>query len=62
MLSYIVFVKSIEKFCIPHNFGFQAMTGDRAGTFAMTVTKNWRLTFTMIGDGVVANLDLEDYH
>ena len=62
MLSYILFVKSIEELTIPPNFGFHAMTGDRVGTFAMTVTKNWRLTFTMIGDGVVANLDLEDYH
>jgi toxin HigB-1 len=62
MLSYISLVKSIEEFAAPPNFGFHALTGDRTGSFAMTVTKNWRLIFTMIGDGVVANLDLEDYH
>jgi proteic killer suppression protein len=29
---------------------------------AMTVTKNWRLTFVKIDDQVIADLDLEDYH
>jgi toxin HigB-1 len=28
----------------------------------MTVTRNWRLTFTRIDDHRIAELDLEDYH
>ena len=46
----------------PPTFGFHALTGDRKGTYAMTVTKNWRLTFTKVDERTVADLDLEDYH
>jgi proteic killer suppression protein len=38
------------------------MTGDRAGTWSMTLTRNWRMTFTITEDGAIADLDLEDYH
>jgi proteic killer suppression protein len=47
---------------MPPNFGLHPLTGDRAGDWAMAVTKNWRLTFTRIGDTTLADLDLEDYH
>jgi Plasmid maintenance system killer protein len=47
---------------IPPNFGFHALTGNRAGTYAMVVTKNWRLIFTKVDDQTIADLDLEDYH
>lgn len=39
------------------------LTGDRKGTWSLSVTKNWRLTFrvnqTMIE---IIDLDYEDYH
>lgn len=39
------------------------MTGDRAGTWALHVTKNWRVTFVIDGDGIeIIDLDYEDYH
>jgi proteic killer suppression protein len=44
------------------NFGFHPLSGERAGTFAMTVTKNWRLTFTKVDETTIADLNLEDYH
>jgi plasmid maintenance system killer protein len=28
----------------------------------MTVSRNWRLTFTMTKMGTVADMNLEDYH
>lgn len=62
MLSYIAMVRSIEEFTVPPNFGFHALTGDRAGSYAMTVTKNWRLIFSLVDDQTVGQLDLEDYH
>jgi proteic killer suppression protein len=62
MLSYIAMVRKFEEFSVPPNFGFHALTGDRSGTFAMTVTKNWRLTFSLVDEMTVGNLDLEDYH
>lgn len=41
--------------------GFHALKGDRAGTYAMTVTANWRLTFKWKGKDVI-DIDYEDYH
>jgi plasmid maintenance system killer protein len=28
----------------------------------MTVTRNWRLTYTVTQTGTVTNMNLEDYH
>lgn len=41
--------------------GFHALTGDFDGRYALTVSRNWRLTFTFQGQDA-ADLDLEDYH
>lgn len=41
--------------------GFHALTGDMAGRYALSVSRNWRLTFTFDGQDA-AELDLEDYH
>lgn len=62
MLQYIVDAGSFDELAIHLNFGFHPLTGERAGTFAMTVTKNWRLTFTKVDETTIANLNLEDYH
>jgi proteic killer suppression protein len=62
MLAYIVAAESFEELAIPPNFGPHPLTGDRAVDWAMTVTKNWRLTFTRVSDTTLADLDLEDYH
>lgn len=62
MLTFIRIAGSFEKLAEPPNYGFHPLTGDRKGTYAMTVTKNWRLTFTKAGEQAVAHLDLEDYH
>jgi proteic killer suppression protein len=62
MLAFIDAATRFEDLATPPNFGLHALTGDRAGCFAMTVTKNWRLTFVKIDDQVIADLDLEDYH
>ncbi len=62
MIQFIEDAGSFEELTIPPNFGFHALKGDRVGTFAMTVTKNFRLTFTKVDEQTVADLDLEDYH
>jgi len=38
------------------------LTGDRAGTWSLTVTRNWRLTFRIGEAGAIEDMDLEDYH
>lgn len=62
MIAFIDAAERFEELSIPPNFGFHALTGNRKGGFAMTVTRNWRLTFTKLDDGTIADLDLEDYH
>lgn len=62
MLSFIVAAPDFERLAEPPNFGFYPLTGNRKGSFAMTVTRNWRLTFVRIDDRTVGDLDLEDYH
>jgi proteic killer suppression protein len=42
-------------------FGLHALTGDRQGTWSITVSRNWRVTFTIEGRDA-ADVDLEDYH
>ena len=41
--------------------GFHPLTGGRAGRYALTVSRNWRLTFAWDGTDAI-DLDLEDYH
>lgn len=62
MLAFIAAAETASELATPPNYGFHPLTGDRIGTFAMTVTRNWRLTFTMPREGTVADLELEDYH
>lgn len=42
-------------------FGFHPLKGDQLGRFAITVSKNWRLTFAFDGTDAT-DVDLEDYH
>jgi toxin HigB-1 len=37
------------------------LTGNRAGTWSLSVTRNYRLTFMQEGDTLIL-LDFEDYH
>lgn len=62
MLAFIVAAESLEELSVPPNYGLHPLTGDRAGTWSMTVTRNWRLTFGINGEGALIDLDLEDYH
>jgi len=38
------------------------LTGDRKGTWSLSVTRNRRLTFTIDDEGEICDLNLEDYH
>lgn len=62
MVSFIIDAEDIDELAVPPNYGLHPMKGDRLGTWSMTVTKNWRMTFTLTETGAVADLDLEDYH
>ena len=62
MIAFIDAAVTFAHLSVPPNFGFHALTGNRAGEYGMTVTKNWRLVFTKIDDQTIGDLDLEDYH
>jgi len=42
-------------------FKFHQLSGTRKGTYAVTVTRNWRITFRFDGKDAI-DVDLEDYH
>jgi proteic killer suppression protein len=42
-------------------FGFHQLKGDRKGTYSVSVSENWRITFRFDGENAV-DVDLEDYH
>lgn len=62
MVAFLVAAEGVEELKVPPNFGFHWLTGNRSGTAAMTVTRNWRLTFKVNEKNGIVDLDLEDYH
>jgi proteic killer suppression protein len=62
MLAYLAAIGAAEELFVPPNFGAHKLTGDRADTWALTVTRNWRLTFRIGEAGAIEDMDLEDYH
>jgi len=62
MLAFIDAAASLDELSVPPNFGLHELTGDRKGTWAMTVTRNWRMTFALNSEGALIDMDLEDYH
>jgi proteic killer suppression protein len=45
----------------PPGWRIHQLSGDRAGTWSISVSGNWRITFD-IDKREICNLDLEDYH
>ena len=45
----------------PPGWRIHQLAGDRTGTWSISVTGNWRLTFDL-EHGEIHNLNLEDYH
>jgi toxin HigB-1 len=45
----------------PPGWRIHQLKGDRAGTWSISVSGNWQLTFD-VRQGEIHDLDLEDYH
>jgi toxin HigB-1 len=45
----------------PAGLEVHQLNGNRAGTWSISVSGNWRITFDL-KKGEICNLDLEDYH
>jgi proteic killer suppression protein len=61
ILAMLISAEDMAKVSGPPGWRIHQLKGDRAGTWSVSVSGNWRLTFAVEG-GEVRNLDLEDYH
>jgi toxin HigB-1 len=61
ILTALLTVESIGRLAGPPGRRIHQLTGNRVGTWSLSVSGNRRITFDLV-DGEVCNLDLEDYH
>ena len=61
VLTALLSAETIEALQGPPSWRIHQLTGDRAGTWSISVSGNWRITFEIAADEI-NNLDLEDYH
>lgn len=59
-LDVIDAATTLEDIALPH-FDLHELKGDRAGTWAVKINKNWRVTFTFAA-GDASDVNFEDYH
>jgi toxin HigB-1 len=60
-LSLIAAAPNVQALATNPGWRLHELKGDRKGTWSMSITGNWRLTFRVEGKDV-HELDLEDYH
>ena len=61
ILAVLIQAPDMDGVVGPPGWRVHQLKSDRAGTWSISVSGNWRLTFK-IEDGAVAELNLEDYH
>lgn len=61
IVAVLILARDINEVQGPPGWRMHQLTGDRAGTWSLAVSGNWRVTFTVVNNEV-AYLDLEDYH
>jgi proteic killer suppression protein len=61
ILAVLITAEDMTKVVGPPGWRVHQLKGDRAGTWSVSVSGNWRLTFDVEG-GDICNLNLEDYH
>jgi proteic killer suppression protein len=61
VLAVLIAAENIEGVAGPPVWRIHQLSGGRRGTWSISVSGNWRITFTVEGNEI-ANLDLEDYY
>ena len=61
VITALVSAETLDEVRGPPGWRIHRLSGDRAGTWSVSVTGNWRVTFRIVADEI-ADLDLEDYH
>ncbi len=63
IVDFLVAMASEDELRAVPTWKAHLLTGDRKGTWALHVTRNWRLTFRIDHDEIeIIDLDYEDYH
>ena len=60
-LSILIVAPDMRGVQGPPGWRIHQLSGNRAGTWSISVTGNWRITFA-VEDDQILRLDLEDYH
>jgi proteic killer suppression protein len=61
ILTALISASDMDDVQGPPGWRIHVLSGDRAGTWSMSVSGNWRVTFTF-EDGKIHGVNLEDYH
>lgn len=61
IMAALIVADNMDGVSGPPGWRIHQLTGDRAGTWSIAASGNWRITFK-IEDGEISDLDLEDYH
>ena len=61
VLTVLIAAADMDGIQGPPGWRIHQLSGDRAGTWSISISGNWRITFD-IEQGKITNLDLEDYH
>lgn len=61
IVTALVLAPDVESILGPPGWRIHRLVGARAGTWSISVSGNWRITFR-IRDGEIVDLNLEDYH
>jgi proteic killer suppression protein len=63
ILSFLQDMESVDELKNIPTWKAHQLTGDRKGTWSLTVTRNWRITFEVHDDKAeIHDLDFQDYH
>jgi proteic killer suppression protein len=62
MLAYLDDMESSDELRALTAWKAHTLTGNRKGTWALSVTANRRLTFVIDADNEIRDVNLEDYH
>jgi proteic killer suppression protein len=61
VLTALIAAADMDGVAGPRGWRIHQLAGDRAGIWSVSVSGNWRITFTL-DNGEICNLNLEDYH
>ena len=63
IMAFLIDIESIEEAFDLQKYKPHLLSGDRAGTYSLRVTANWRITFEHDArENELYDVDYEDYH